>query len=187
MIKQLVATVLCVSMLLTGCDSTDTNANATYRVQSIASSGTGAGGEAPVRIKLSTGGDVAQADLSSIVAFVQIVAKREATKRQAIVAAQRARATVARMNPGQRAKTRYIAVETERSAPNFDSQPATYVEGPTSAARGPAPAFERSVMLWDTQTQTLVGNAVYDIKSTPPKGSSARFESFTAQYVGAGL
>lgn len=182
------ATTVSLLLALGGCDSTDSGASGTFRVQSIKSSGTGAdaGGESSVRIRLSTSGNVAEADLSSIVAYVKIVAKREATKRQAMIAAQRARTAAAKMSPAQRKASRYIAVDTERSAPYFDTQPAEYVEGANPAKTGPAPKFERSVMLWDTQTQTLVGNAVYDIAATPPVGQKAQFDSVVATYVGGG-
>lgn len=172
-----------------GCESTDSSgASGTFRVQNISSSGTGqgTGGESTVRIKLSSSGNLAEADLASIVAYVKIVAKREATKRQAMIAMQRARAAQAKMAPAQRKATRYLAVDTERSAPLFDTQPANYVEGAAPASTGPAPKFERSVMLWDTQTQSLVGNAVYDINATPPVGKRAQFETYTATYVGGG-
>lgn len=176
-------------LALGGCESTDSSAaNSTFRVQNIKSSGTGqgTGGESTVRIQLSSSGNLAEADLASIVAYVKIVAKREATKRQAMIAAQRARAAVAKMPAAQRAASRYIAVETERSSATFDTQPASYVEGAQPTSSGAAPKFERSVMLWDTQAQTLVGNSVYDISSTPPVGKRAQFETYTATYVGTG-
>ncbi|MBS0657546.1 MAG: hypothetical protein JSR82_04770 [Verrucomicrobia bacterium] len=182
------ATTAALLLALGGCESTDSGASGTFRVQNISSSGTGAnsGGESSVRIRLSTSGNVAEADLSSIVAYVKIVAKREATKRQAMIAAQRARAASARMSPEQRKSSRYIAVDTERSAAYFDTQPAQYVEGANPTSSGPAPKFERSVMLWDTQTQSLVGNAVYDIASTPKVGQKAAFDTVVATYVGTG-
>ncbi len=186
MFRQFVSALACASLFLAGCDTTEPAASGAYRVQSVKTGGPGANGEAPVRIQLTSSGNVAEADLSSIVAYVKIVAKREATKQQSMIAMQRARAAQSRLTAGQRAKTRYLAVETDRSAPTFDTQPASYVEGAPATRSGAAPKFDRSVMLWDTQTQSLVGNSVYDIKSVPPVGASAKFESYTAQYVGAG-
>lgn len=184
--KICVAALLCWSLLLAGCETPATApASGAYTVQNIKAGGTGTGGEAPVRIKLSSAGNFSEADLSSIVAYVKIVAKREATKQQAMVAQQRAHAIAAKMSPTARAQTRYIAVETVRSAADFRTQPAIYIEGPTPTA-GPAPKFERSVMIFDTQRQTLVGNAVYDINSTPAVGTNAKFETYTARYVGGG-
>jgi hypothetical protein len=41
-------------------------------------------------------------------------------------------------------------------------------------------------MIWDTQSQEVVGNDVYDLKSVPPVGSTAKFETYSAEYVGSG-
>jgi len=41
-------------------------------------------------------------------------------------------------------------------------------------------------MIWDTQSQTVVGNSVYDVQDTPSVGSTAKFDTYSAQYVGAG-
>ena len=187
------AALACLTALaLGGCSAPEAPAGSgVYTVRSVTSGRGGSGGEAPVRIKLTTAGNFSEADLSSIVAYVKIVARREATRQQRQVAEQRARAAIARMSPAQRAKTRYVAVDTERSAPSFETQAATMVGsgspetgGPIN--RGPAPKFDRSIMLFDSQSQTLVGNSVYDVASAPPVGQVARFESYVAQYVGAG-
>ena len=183
MMKISVAVLACLSLGLAGCETTP--AAGAYTVQNIKSGSPGPDGEAPVRIKLSSAGNLSEADLSSVVAYVKIVAKREATRQQALVAQRRAQAIAARMSPAVRAKTRYIAVETVRSAASFQTQPAIYVEGRPPTA-GLAPKFDRSVMLWDTERQALVGNAVYDISSTPAVGTSARFDTYTARYVGGG-
>lgn len=63
---------------------------------------------------------------------------------------------------------RYIAVETEKNAQD-------------------APGTKKAVMIWDTQAQEIVGNNVYDIGTAPAIGSTSRFETFSAEYVGAGL
>jgi hypothetical protein len=41
-------------------------------------------------------------------------------------------------------------------------------------------------MIWDTQSQEVVGNNVYDVKSPPPVGSTAKFDTYSAEYVGSG-
>ncbi len=43
-----------------------------------------------------------------------------------------------------------------------------------------------SVMLWDTQSQEIVGNAVYDLNESPPSRTIVNFETYSAQYVGTG-
>ena len=40
-------------------------------------------------------------------------------------------------------------------------------------------------MVWDTQNEQLVGNTVYDTKNTPPQGSTAKFDNYSAEYVGS--
>ena len=41
-------------------------------------------------------------------------------------------------------------------------------------------------MIWDTQTESVAGNNVYDVQSTPSVGSTAKFDTYSAEYVGAG-
>lgn len=137
-----------------------------------------------VRIKLTTPGDYAEADERSIVRFVQIVAVREATKRQRQVAETRARAAYRKMAAEPAAhprKARFIAVKTELSAP---SQSLAKLGAPEPKAK---PRAAASVMIFDTQTQEIVGNKVYDVGTEPPHETVARFETYTAEYVGSGL
>ncbi len=101
---------------------------------------------------------------------VEIIAEHEATERQRRVAAERGRAWTARRlaSPRPVARKRYIAVDTES-----DSRT--------------APQAQKSVMIFDTEAQQVVGKDVYDVESPPPVGSVARFETYSAQYVGPGL
>ena len=64
-------------------------------------------------------------------------------------------------------RQRYIAVDTES-----DSRT--------------SPQAQKSVIIFDTQADQVVGNNVYDVQSPPPVGASARFETYSAQYVGPG-
>lgn len=129
------------------------------------------GASGAVRVKLSTPGEVAEADAALILQYVKIVAVREATKRQRQIAQERARnahrAIVGKAKVSKR-KVRYLAVATEKSEP---------VQGRTSRA---------SVMIWDTQTQEIVGNNVYDVETPPRLGGLARFDIYSAEYVGVG-
>jgi hypothetical protein len=70
---------------------------------------------------------------------------------------------------------RYLAVETE----------------PDDRAQG-----KSSVIIWDTHTQEIVGENVYDLDNPPqvgqasklePKEAGSSWETFTAEFVGAGL
>lgn len=138
-----------------------------------AASGTAAGGIArasgagvgeSVAIGAATGAVVA--------AVTYIIAKHQATERQHRIAEERARRAYAEMSAKRKAsmkarKTRYIAVDTEKNEKT-------------------APAAKKSVMIWDTQSQEVVGNNVYDVKSPPAVGSTAKFDTYSAEYVGSG-
>ena len=49
-----------------------------------------------------------------------------------------------------------------------------------------SPKAKKAVMIWDTQSETIVGNNVYDVQSPPAVGSTAKFETYSAEYVGSG-
>lgn len=104
----------------------------------------------------------------AIAAVVSIIAEHQASERQRHIAQQRAaRAYVAHKSRIKEHKSRYIAVDTEKDSKS------------SSQAK-------KSVMIWDTQSQKVVGNEVYDVKSPPPVGSTAKFEGYQAEYVGSG-
>jgi len=62
-------------------------------------------------------------------------------------------------------KRRYIAVPTVREKNSTGAQ---------------------SVMVYDTQSQQVIGNNVYDLKSTPKDGQVSKFDTVSAEYVGTG-
>ena len=100
---------------------------------------------------------------------ITIVAVHEATERQRQVAQEEGR--FAYQQPIEQHKTRgakesrYIAVATVREP---DSKGA------------------KSLMIFDTQTDQVVGNHVYDVKTEPKTGQVVKFESYSAEYVGTG-
>lgn len=130
---------------------------------------------------MSTGESIATGVVAGalIGATAYVIAKHEATERQRKIAEARARAVYARMaaerrHPGaqathQRARRvpRYLAVDTERDEHT-------------------SPRAKKSVMIWDTESGEVVGNNVYDVQTPPPIGSTARFETYSAEYVGSG-
>jgi hypothetical protein len=149
----------CFVLFAAGCAQTARDSSFTLRQIDSAPSGNG-----PVRVVLTTPDETAKADARVVVAFMKIVAVHVATQRQRQIAEARARAAF-RKTPG---KARYFAVVTEKSA----------------AAPGQKAAT--SVMIWDTQAETMVANKVYDVESTPRIGTVARFETFSAEYIGDG-
>jgi hypothetical protein len=95
------------------------------------------------------------------------IAKHEADERQRQVAEANARriylAHSAERKAAIRKRSRYIAVKTSRN------------EKSTGSA---------SLMVFDTENQKIVGNTVYDTKEAPKPGSTAKFDSYNATYVG---
>lgn len=169
--RQLAAAVTGVAIFTTACENLTPGENA-------AVAGTVAG--------LATGIPLAAAGVSSSIAVpvsvgaaalaagsAYIISKQQATERQRKIAEQRARLYVARQQKqlaaqpaAKKAKpARYIAVQTEKS----------------EQSKG-----KESVMVFDTQTNEVVGNNVYDLKSAPQVGQTAKFDTYSAQYVGAG-
>ena len=62
-----------------------------------------------------------------------------------------------------------------------------YIAVETPTDKHSAPGTKKDVMIWDTQNESLVGNNVYDVQSTPTLGAMTKFETYSAQYVGNGL
>jgi hypothetical protein len=108
-----------------------------------------------------------------IATVVYFIAKHEATERQRQVAEMRARKSYARMSPKRKAglkqrKVRYIAVDTEKSAKS-------------------SPKAKKTVMIYDTQTQRIASNNAYDVAKAPSVGTTAKIDTYSAEYVGSGL
>jgi hypothetical protein len=62
-----------------------------------------------------------------------------------------------------------------------------YIAVETPMDKKSPPGTKKDVMLWDTQNESLVGNNVYDVTTTPTKGAMNKFDTYSAQYVGNGL
>jgi hypothetical protein len=158
------------SMLVTGCADLTPGQNAALfgaaggaTAGGIASAAGASAGQA-VAIGAATGAVVA--------AVTYVIAKHEATERQRRIAEERAQRAYAQMSAQKKSqmkthKTRYIAVDTEKNEQT-------------------SPQAKKSVMIWDTQSQEVVGNNVYDVKSPPSVGSTAKFDTYSAEYVGSG-
>jgi hypothetical protein len=154
------------SMLVTGCENLTPGENAAVfgtaggaAAGGIASAAGASAGEAAA-IGVATGAVVA--------ATAYVISKHQATERQRRVAQERAaRAYAYQRSHLKTHKTRYIAVDTEKDEHT-------------------AAGAKKSVMIWDTQSQQVVGNNVYDVKSPPAVGSTAKFDTYSAEYVGSG-
>jgi hypothetical protein len=125
---------------------------------------------------MSTGEAIATgAAVGAVVAITTyIIAKHQADERQRQVAAQRGRVASQRIakrstssSSKPKKKPRYIAVDTVKNEKT-------------------SPKAKKAVMIYDTQSNQVVGNNVYDVQSPPPVGSTAKFDTYSAEYVGSG-
>ena len=165
-----IALTTSISLLVTACENMSPGENAAVFGTSA---GLLAGGIAR-DAGASTGESIAiGAATGAVVAFTAyVIAKHQATERQRHIAEERARVYYGHLAPERKValkkkKVRYIAVDTEKNEQT-------------------SPKAKKSVMLWDTQSETVVGNNVYDVQSTPNVGSTAKFETYSAEYVGTG-
>jgi hypothetical protein len=118
-------------------------------------------------------GDIMEAiSISSAIAgaaaAITIVAVHKATERQHQAAREQAgfaQQMIEQHGTRGLKRSRYIAVATLREP---DSEGA------------------KSLMIFDTQTEQVVGNRVYDVKTEPKTGQFGKFETYSAEYVGTG-
>ena len=115
---------------------------------------------------------LAAMDLGRMIQTQTMLIRHKATKEQIQVAQQRATVFYARLAPDKKValkkkKVRYIAVDTVRS-------------------KATSPKAKKAVMIWDTQSEAVVGNDVYDLETPPPIGRTAKFDTYSAEYVGSG-
>ena len=111
-------------------------------------------------------------------AIAYVIAKEQASERQRKIAEQRARLYLAQQAQREKRaaqassstaakpkKTRYIAVKTVKEQNSKGSD---------------------QVMIFDTQSNEIVGNNVYDLKAPPKVGQTTKFDTYSAEYVGTG-
>jgi hypothetical protein len=115
----------------------------------------------------------------------------QATARQIQVADQRGAGFFRRLSPEQKKElsasgSRYLAVRTDDPTPAQWTKIRNDMRKPASKyqAGAAAPSKVYCVMIWDTQTQQIVGTDCYAVLSLPAVGGVARFDAYTAQYVG---
>jgi len=126
--------------------------------------------------------------------------RREATEYQRKVAEANARAYMARQLRAVRheappePKTGKTAKTGKTTKPNDSPEVRAakkklprYIAVETPKDKRSVPGTKKDVMIWDTQSEALVGNSVYDVTETPRLGSTSKFETYSAQYVGNGL
>jgi hypothetical protein len=165
---QFAAVVTTAALTMAGCSNLTPGENAgVFGTAAGAATGIALGASGVpgyVTVPVSIGAGV----LAGTAAYV--IAKYEATEEQKRIAQARAELYYKRLDAEQKAalqkkKVRYIAVDTEKT---------TQIKG------------QKAVMVFDTQSQELVGNDVYDVKQAPKVGQTSKFDTYTAEYVGSG-
>lgn len=120
-----------------------------------------------------------------------IIAKHQASERQRKIAEERARLYLAR----QEALERQEALARQEASRKSAQQPTrTTAKRKTTKPRYIAVTTVKEqnskgkdqVMIFDTQSNEIVGNNVYDLKSSPKVGQTTKFDTYTAEYVGTG-
>ncbi|HEY2342551.1 MAG TPA: hypothetical protein VGH90_05965 [Chthoniobacteraceae bacterium] len=125
-----------------------------------------------------------------VAATAYVIAKHQASERQRRVAEERARIAYARLKARQEAHQREVAKNNQsagsRSTAGTPAKLPRYIAVDTEKDEHTAPQAKKSVMIWDTESHQVVGNNVYDVSNPPAVGSTAKFETYSAQYVGSG-
>jgi hypothetical protein len=116
--------------------------------------------------------NAAAAAAAAAIVVVLIIEAHEASERQKEIANERARRAYQGMPAKRKAalkakKVRYIAVDTEKNEKT-------------------SPKAKKSVMVWDTETQQVANDKVYDVQKSPSVGETAKFDRYSAEYVGSG-
>jgi hypothetical protein len=113
-----------------------------------------------------------------------VIAKHQATVRQRQIAEQRARIYMA-----QRAAAEQQAAKAASASASGKKKAKPPKETRYIAVKTQTESFNKgqsAVMIYDTQSNEIVGNNVYDLKSTPKVGQTSKFDTYTAEYVGTG-
>ena len=114
-----------------------------------------------------------------------VIAKHQATERQRKICEQRARLYMAQRAAAQQRATRQASMASGSGTKKAKAPKETrYI-----AVKTQNESFNKgqsAVMIYDTQSNEIVGNNVYDLKTTPKVGQTSKFDTYTAEYVGTG-
>jgi len=138
-------------------------------------------------------------DLENIISTQTQFVRREATEYQRKVAEARARAYLAAQiraqdNPSS-PKTGKVGGATPKPKGKSATQSREaakaklprYIAVDTVKDERSAPGTKKVVMIFDTRSESLVNNDVYDVSNPPPVGKTEKFDTFSAQYIGPGV
>ena len=138
-------------------------------------------------------------DLQRRVSVQTQIGRREATEYQRKVAEANARAYMAAQlrskgaaTPSKPGKTGGTTPEAKKKDELQSRQAAKaklprYVAVDTVKDARSAPGTKKVVMIWDTRSESLANNYVYDVSNPPPIGSTEKFDTYSVQYIGSGV
>ena len=179
--SKLIPLVVAASLFTSGCENMSAGENAAV-FGGVAAAVTGtalalAGVDPSIVIPVAAGAGL----LAGGAAF--IISKQQATARQRQIALQNARAAEARLLAQQKATPtrRTTSGQPAKKAP---AQMPKYIAVDTETS-SQSPSGAKPVMLYDTQSQRLVGNDVFNLKSRPAEGTVKKFDTMSAKYVGS--
>ncbi len=112
-----------------------------------------------------------------------VISKQQASERQRKIAEQRARIYLAEQQKEQAKAAKAAAVTANTKKPKTQKKP-RYIAVETVKEEGSK--GKSQVMVFDTQSNEIVGNNVYDLKASPKVGQTTKFDTYTAEYVGTG-
>jgi hypothetical protein len=115
-----------------------------------------------------------------------IIAKQQATERQRQIAEQRARLYLARQEAARQEAARQAAAQTASATKPTKPKPSKPRYIAVKTVKEQNSKGQDQVMIFDTQSNEIVGNNVYDLKSSPKVGQTTKFDTYTAEYVGTG-
>jgi hypothetical protein len=181
--SKLIPLVVAASLFTAGCENMSPGENAAIFGGAAAAITGGvlvlAGVDPRIAIPVAAGAGL----LVGGTAFV--VSKQQATARQRQIALQNARAAEARLLAQQRAAKPKISSTSGTSvAKKAPAQSVPQYIAVDTVSSSESPAKTKQQMVYDTQTKKLVGNTVYNVKRTPTPGSSVKYDTMTAKYVG---
>lgn len=113
-----------------------------------------------------------------------IYAKHQANENQRRIAEARARLYLAQQAKQQQEDEAEAARAATASAKKKKASPPRYIAVETD--RGSEYKGKSAVMIYDTKSEQLVGNNVYDLKSAPKTGTVSKYDTVQAEYVGTG-
>lgn len=118
---------------------------------------------------------------ATMVASGFIIAKYQATEIQRRIGEERARRAYHKMLTKEKARQANHPIPLEKPTAT-KAKRSRYIA--VDVPKDHRFKGRKAIMIWDTQSESLVGNQVYDVATPPPVGSSVKFDTYASQYVG---